>query len=83
MIFPVAGMVIILSYAALSFCEMAAKARVTAFTGGMFEASGVVHAPGTDGVLFVDDGRPNEIFWMRLDLPTASSMAFSRRVTAT
>jgi hypothetical protein len=46
---------------------MAAKARVTAFSGGMFEASGVVHAPGTDGVLFVDDGRPDEIFWMRLD----------------
>jgi uncharacterized protein DUF3616 len=66
-IFPVAGMVIILGYATLSFCEMAAKARVTAFTGGMFEASGVAHAPGTDGVLFVDDGRPDEIFWMRLD----------------
>jgi hypothetical protein len=67
MIFSVVGMVIILGYAILSFCEMAAKARVTAFSGGMFEASGVVHAPGTDGVLFVDDGRPDEIFWMRLD----------------
>ena len=37
-----------------------------AFDGGMFEASGVAHVPGTDGVLFVDDGRPEEIFWMRL-----------------
>jgi hypothetical protein len=42
-------------------------APVTAFHGGIFEASGVVHIPGTDGVLFVDDGKPDEIFWMRLD----------------
>ena len=41
-------------------------APMTAFSGGTFEASGVAHVPGTDGVLFVDDGRPNEIFWMRL-----------------
>jgi hypothetical protein len=39
---------------------------MTAFVGGTFEASGVAHVPGTDGVLFVDDGRPDEIFWMRL-----------------
>ncbi|HEY9403622.1 MAG TPA: DUF3616 domain-containing protein [Pyrinomonadaceae bacterium] len=37
-----------------------------AFDGGMFEASGVVHVPDSDGVLFVDDGRPDEVFWMRL-----------------
>jgi Protein of unknown function (DUF3616) len=42
------------------------SAPMTAFAGGMFEASGVAHVPGTDGVLFVDDGRPDEIFWMRL-----------------
>lgn len=41
-------------------------AGVTAFNGGTFEASGVAHVPGTDGVLFVDDGRPDEVFWMRL-----------------
>jgi hypothetical protein len=34
--------------------------------GGRFEASGVVHVPGTDGVLFVDDGQTRKIFWMRL-----------------
>jgi hypothetical protein len=34
--------------------------------GGSFEASGVVHVPGTRGVLFVDDGRTREIFWMEL-----------------
>ena len=32
--------------------------------GGPFEASGVVHVSGSDGVLFVDDGRAREIFWM-------------------
>src|SRR5918997_387275 len=41
-------------------------APMTAFTGGTFEASGVAHVPGTDGVLFVDDGRDDEVFWMRL-----------------
>lgn len=41
-------------------------APMTSFSGGTFEASGVAHVPGTDGVLFVDDGRPNEIFWMQL-----------------
>ena len=35
--------------------------------GGRFEASGVAHVPGTAGVLFVDDGRTREIFWMELD----------------
>lgn len=41
--------------------------RMTAFSGGTFEASGVTAAPGTDGVVFVDNGRPGEVFWMRLD----------------
>src|SRR5215475_6483320 len=34
-----------------------------AFQGGLFEASDVVSVPGTDGVLFVDDNRSNEVFW--------------------
>ena len=41
-------------------------APMTAFSGGTFEASGVAHVTGTNAVLFVDDGRPNEIFWMQL-----------------
>ena len=41
-------------------------ASMTAFSGGTFEASGVAHVPGTTGVLFVDDGRADEIFWMQL-----------------
>lgn len=39
---------------------------IKSFAGGKFEASGVAHVPGTDGVLFVDDGRTDEIFWMPL-----------------
>ena len=34
--------------------------------GGPFEASGVAHVPGTDGVLFLDDERTQELLWMEL-----------------
>jgi hypothetical protein len=34
--------------------------------GGTFEASAVVHVPGSDGVLFVDDGQTRQVFWMEL-----------------
>lgn len=43
-----------------------APTSMTAFVGGTFEASGVVYVPGTDGVLFVDDDHPDEVFFMRL-----------------
>lgn len=36
------------------------------FAGGAFEASGVEEVEGTTGVLFVDDGRTREIFYMDL-----------------
>jgi len=39
----------------------------TSFQGGMFEASSVVQVPGTDGVLFVDDRKLDEILWMQVD----------------
>ena len=41
-------------------------ASMTEFAGGTFEASGVVHVPGSDGVLFVDDDHPEEVFFMRI-----------------
>lgn len=41
--------------------------RMTAFSGGPFEASGLADVTGTDAVLFVDDGRPGQAFWMNLD----------------
>jgi hypothetical protein len=37
------------------------------FQGGTYEASDVVPVPGTDGVLFVDDNRSDEVLFMRLD----------------
>jgi hypothetical protein len=40
---------------------------MTAFDGGKFEASGVADVPGTEGVLFVDNGRGGQVFWMSLD----------------
>ncbi|HSE98372.1 MAG TPA: DUF3616 domain-containing protein, partial [Blastocatellia bacterium] len=37
------------------------------FAGKSFEASGVVSVPDTDGVLFVDDGKSDQVFWVQLD----------------
>jgi pSer/pThr/pTyr-binding forkhead associated (FHA) protein len=37
------------------------------FAGKKYEASGVVSVPNTDGVLFIDDSTPDQIFWMQLD----------------
>lgn len=42
----------------------AASTVVHDIAGGPFEASGVVHVRDTAGVLFVDDGRTREVFWM-------------------
>lgn len=39
----------------------------TPFGGGTFEASGAAYVPGADGILFVDDSRPSEVFWMKID----------------
>jgi hypothetical protein len=65
MMLPVAGMFLLacVVVAAVTRTGLAGK---TPFAGGTFEASGVVHVPGTDGVLFVDDGRNEEVFWMGL-----------------
>lgn len=40
---------------------------ITPFGGGKFDASGVVDVPGTAGILFVDNGREGQVFWMELD----------------
>ena len=65
------GIILLLAIAAAGVVDPVKLAGspvpMTAFSGGTFEASGVAHVPGTDGVLFVDDGRPNEIFWLQLD----------------
>ncbi len=43
--------------------------------GGKFEASGVISVPGTNGALFVDDGRTNQIFWMEISADGAQKGA--------
>ena len=40
---------------------------MTPFVGGKFDASGVADVSGTDGILFVDNGREGQVFWMELD----------------
>src|SRR5688572_5694705 len=40
---------------------------MTPFAGGKFDASGVAAVPATDGILFVDNGREGQVFWMKLD----------------
>lgn len=55
-----------------------AAGPMTAFSGGTFEASGVAQVPGTDAVLFVDDGRPNEVFWMPLGQDRKQAGAIKR-----
>jgi hypothetical protein len=39
---------------------------VRTLPSGVFEASGATGVPSGDGILFVDDGRPGEVFWMRM-----------------
>ncbi|HET9453019.1 MAG TPA: DUF3616 domain-containing protein [Gemmatimonadaceae bacterium] len=68
----VAAMVAITSAAATAGCGHRAPALTADSTtslpiaGGRFEASGVAHVPGSNLVLFVDDGRPRELFAMEL-----------------
>jgi pSer/pThr/pTyr-binding forkhead associated (FHA) protein len=47
--------------------KVAAPGAGLAFSGGVFEASGVVQVPGTNGVYFIDDDKPGQIFWMEVD----------------
>lgn len=78
MMLPVVGMLLLFAWVVVAVVREANEAsplrhsvngpaaNVVSFDGGTFEASGVAHVPGTDGVLFVDDGRTDEVFWMRL-----------------
>ena len=47
--------------------EQEALKGITPFSGGKFDASGVADVPGTAGILFVDNGREGQVFWMELD----------------
>lgn len=43
-----------------------ATGEVHTLSPGPFEASGAAAVPGTQGLLFVDDGRPGEVLWLEL-----------------
>jgi hypothetical protein len=61
-----AGALLLLSSITRTRSAKSPSPAMRAFSGRTFEASGVAHVPGTNGVLFVDDGRPDQIFWMEL-----------------
>jgi hypothetical protein len=43
-----------------------AAVQVRTLAAGAFEASGATSVPSGEGLLFVDDGRPGEVLWMRV-----------------
>jgi hypothetical protein len=47
--------------------KVATPGAGTPFTDGVYEASGVTQAPNSEGVYFVVDNKPSEIFWLPLD----------------
>jgi hypothetical protein len=61
------GVVLYLTRGSSAITQGGRQAGHRPFAGGKFEASGVTYVPGTDSVLFVDDGRPGEVFLMHLD----------------
>lgn len=61
------GLLTTIAFAALCVVRLAgAESDPPFIAGGQFEASGVVHVPGTQGVLFVDDSQRQQIFWMEM-----------------
>jgi pSer/pThr/pTyr-binding forkhead associated (FHA) protein len=50
-----------------STAKLVNPSAVSGFSGGTFEASGVVHVPGTNGVLFVADSKKSSVLWMTID----------------
>jgi hypothetical protein len=65
-VFVLVGLVLLLNSLYDSRSAGLPAIQVKAFSGGRFEASGVAYVPGTTGVLFIDDDRPDKIFWMQL-----------------
>jgi hypothetical protein len=62
------GLVVYLSRSESSATVGQANGQIAkTIAGGKFEASGVTRVPGTDAVLFVDDGKPGQVFWLQLD----------------
>jgi uncharacterized protein DUF3616 len=64
--------VLALASAAATAAELGPVRRIA---GGPFEASGAAPAPGGEGLLFVDDSRPDSVFWLKLQADGSSAMA--------
>lgn len=65
---PVFLLLVTMLWSAILVTRMAgAAANPIRISGGTFEASGVVHVPSTSSVLFVDDGRSREVFWLEFN----------------
>lgn len=45
----------------------ASPTGIVPLPGGTYEASGVIQVPNDAAVLFVDDGKPRQVFYMRVD----------------
>ena len=47
--------------------KLASPSEVRKISGGKYEASGAAAVPGANGVLFVDDSKPDQVFYMPLN----------------
>lgn len=64
---PIIGLLATIAFATIAVVRLAGKESDPPFiAGGKFEASGVVSLPNSQGVLFVDDGQRQQVFWMEL-----------------
>lgn len=64
---PIAGLAATIAIAVGCVVQLAGQsADPRTIAGGRFESSGVAYVPDSRGVLFVDDGQRQQIFWMEL-----------------
>jgi hypothetical protein len=65
---PIAGFAVVAAIAGGYVAKVAGLEPDPPFiAGGRFEASGLASVPGSQGVLFVDDGQDRQVYWMELD----------------
>ena len=64
---PLAGLAATIVIAVGCVVQLAGtEAEPRVIKGGKFEASGLASVPGSQGVLFVDDGQGKQVYWMEL-----------------
>ena len=57
---------VVLALASAAMVHASELGAVHTIAGGPYEASGAVQSPDGKGILFVDDNRPDVVFWMKL-----------------